>query len=80
MPLRPRFLAPREIANVHGFPPSFEFPPLPRKKQYELIGNSLSVQVVTELLLFLFAPPPRLDEEDLCDHEQQTSTIDKCTP
>ena len=56
-PLAPRFFSPREIANLHGFPSAFTFPPgLSRKKQYELLGNSLSVQVVARLLTWLFAP------------------------
>ena len=45
--------APREIARLHGFPDSFTFPPdgsVGRKKQFELLGNSLSVQVVSALL------------------------------
>lgn len=52
-PLKPRFFAPREIARLHGFPDSFTFPPdgsVGRKKQFELLGNSLSVQVVSALL------------------------------
>lgn len=53
-PLRPRFFAPREVANLHGFPAAFGFPPsVGRKKQYELLGNSLSVQVVAHLLRYL---------------------------
>ena len=44
--LHSRFLAPAEIALIHGFPPSFRFPPsISKKRQYELLGNSLSVQV-----------------------------------
>ena len=58
LPLRPRFFSPREIANLHGFPPEFAFPEsVSRKKRYELLGNSLSVQVVGRLLGFLFAEP-----------------------
>lgn len=57
-PLRPRFFAPREIARIHGFPECFHFPSaVGRKKQYELLGNSLSVQVVTALLKYLLGPP-----------------------
>ena len=53
-PLKPRFFAPREVANLHGFPAEFAFPKeVSRKKQYELLGNSLSVQVVAELLRYL---------------------------
>ena len=57
-PLSPRFFSPREIANLHGFPAAFAFPDaVSRKKRYELLGNSLSVQVVARLLTFLFATP-----------------------
>ena len=59
--LTPRFFTPREIANLHGFPPEFGFPPtVGRKKQYELLGNSLSVHVLAELLRYLLGeqPPP----------------------
>ncbi|EOD23622.1 hypothetical protein EMIHUDRAFT_44391, partial [Emiliania huxleyi CCMP1516] len=51
---RPRFFLPREVANLHGFPPHFGFPPeVSTRKQYELLGNSLSVQVVATLLRYL---------------------------
>ena len=62
-PLRPRFFSPREIANLHGFPAAFAFPDtISRKKRYELLGNSLSVQVLGRLLGFLFAlPEPHAD-------------------
>ena len=57
-PLTPRFFSPREIANLHGFPAAFAFPDsVSRKKRYELLGNSLSVQVLARLLTFLFATP-----------------------
>ena len=53
-PLCPRYLAPREVARLHGFPEAFSFPPgIARKKQYELLGNSLSVDVVAALLRYL---------------------------
>lgn len=53
-PLRPRYFAPREVARLHGFPEDFAFPPsVGKKKQYELLGNSLSVYVVAELLRYL---------------------------
>ena len=56
-PLRPRFFLPREVANLHGFPPHFAFPPeVGVRKQYELLGNSLSVQVVAVLLRYLLLP------------------------
>ncbi len=55
-PLRLRFFAPAEIARLHGFAGELAFPPgVGRKKQFELLGNSLSVTVVTHLLRFLLA-------------------------
>ena len=57
LPLELRFLADREIASLHGFPASFCFPPsVSRKKRYQLLGNSLSVQVVARLLEHLLDP------------------------
>ena len=59
-PLRLRFFAPSEIARLHGFGPGeLAFPPeIGRKKQFELLGNSLAVTVVTHLLRFLLAEGP----------------------
>lgn len=72
--LRLRFFTPLEIANLHGFPASMQFPPEVTVKQvrslrpphsrsslcsahdcaltqrYKLLGNSLSVTVVSRLL------------------------------
>ena len=53
-PLRPRYFTPREVARLHGFPETFAFPDaISQKKRYELLGNSLSVQVVAGLLRYL---------------------------
>eukprot|EP00386_Alphamonas_edax_P012676 GDKI01039454.1.p1 GENE.GDKI01039454.1~~GDKI01039454.1.p1 ORF type:complete len:158 (+),score=40.44 GDKI01039454.1:173-646(+) len=50
-----RHLTPREILNIHGFPAAFSFPPsLSNKQCWQLIGNSISVDVISELLLWLF--------------------------
>ncbi|KAL1526486.1 hypothetical protein AB1Y20_015196 [Prymnesium parvum] len=77
-PLRVRFMAPREIAAIHGFPSDFDFPPsVGKKKQYELLGNSLSVQVVSELLAWLASelvpPTQQLNDETpevlACKHD-----------
>ena len=59
-PLRLRFFAPAEIARLHGFGAGeLAFPPeIGRKKQFELLGNSLAVTVVTHLLRFLLAEGP----------------------
>ena len=50
-----RYFSPNEIASLLGFPSTFEFPTgVSLKKQYALVGNSLHVSLVTELLkLFL---------------------------
>jgi tRNA (cytosine38-C5)-methyltransferase len=52
-----RYFTPYEIARLHGFPVgrinhlSFEFPPgVETMQQYRLLGNSLSVTVVSRLL------------------------------
>jgi site-specific DNA-cytosine methylase len=55
--LRLRYFSPRELLRLFGFPeaPSFCFPPgsVPRRKAYELIGNSLNVDVAAHLIEFL---------------------------
>ncbi|KAG9151423.1 hypothetical protein Leryth_020983 [Lithospermum erythrorhizon] len=51
-----RYFTPREVANFHSFPESFQFPPHVSKRQcYALLGNSLSVSVVAPLLGYLFS-------------------------
>jgi tRNA (cytosine38-C5)-methyltransferase len=51
-----RFMSPREIANLHGFPRgAFNFPAdISLRKRYNLLGNSLSIDVVAMLLRFLY--------------------------
>jgi len=49
--LRLRYFSPQEIANLMCFPKSFGFPSFVTMKQkYRLLGNSINVQVVAELL------------------------------
>lgn len=56
--LKLRYFTPREVANLHGFPSDFCFPSsVSVKQQYRLLGNSLNVHVVTELLNCLFQSP-----------------------
>ena len=51
-----RYFTPREVANLHSFPPHFTFPEdVTIKQRYALLGNSLSVAVVKRLLLYLFS-------------------------
>ncbi|XP_039187667.1 tRNA (cytosine(38)-C(5))-methyltransferase-like isoform X4 [Crotalus tigris] len=55
--LQLRYFTPREIANLHGFPPKFDFPEnITIKQSYRLLGNSLSVFVVAKLISFLIEP------------------------
>ncbi|KAJ4749543.1 tRNA (Cytosine(38)-C(5))-methyltransferase [Rhynchospora pubera] len=53
-----RFFTPREVANLHSFPPTFKFPDhITLKQQFALLGNSLSIAVVGPLLQYLFSQP-----------------------
>jgi site-specific DNA-cytosine methylase len=52
--LRLRYFTPREVANFHSFPPDFCFPlHVTLRQRYALLGNSLSVRVVADLLRYL---------------------------
>ncbi|XP_036699886.1 tRNA (cytosine(38)-C(5))-methyltransferase isoform X3 [Balaenoptera musculus] len=52
--LQLRFFTPKEIANLLGFPPEFGFPEkITVKQRYRLLGNSLNVQVVAQLIKIL---------------------------
>ena len=52
--LQLRYFTPREVANLHSFPDSFSFPThVTRRQQYALLGNSLSVEVVADLLTYM---------------------------
>ncbi|KAM7176254.1 tRNA (cytosine(38)-C(5))-methyltransferase isoform 2-T2 [Macrochelys suwanniensis] len=52
--LKLRYFTPREIANLHGFPPEFGFPDkITVKQRYRLLGNSLNVHVVAKLISLL---------------------------
>jgi tRNA (cytosine38-C5)-methyltransferase len=54
--LQLRYFSPREIANIHGFPKE-EFDlfekNFTRKQLYSLLGNSLNVLIVSELIKYL---------------------------
>ncbi|XP_078168309.1 DNA methyltransferase-2 isoform X2 [Carex rostrata] len=57
-----RFFTPREVANLHSFPPNFKFPDnITLKQQFALLGNSLSIAVVGPLLQYLFCQPTQQD-------------------
>lgn len=50
-PLTIRYFTPQELLRLFGFPKSFHFPAgLNKSKSYELIGNSVNVEVVARLL------------------------------
>lgn len=52
--LQLRYFTPREVANLHSFPDSFSFPAhVTRRQQYALLGNSLNVAVVADLLTYI---------------------------
>eukprot|EP01116_Phalansterium_solitarium_P003708 TRINITY_DN14531_c0_g1_i1.p1 TRINITY_DN14531_c0_g1~~TRINITY_DN14531_c0_g1_i1.p1 ORF type:complete len:344 (+),score=101.51 TRINITY_DN14531_c0_g1_i1:300-1331(+) len=53
--LKLRFFSPAEVARLHGFPPSFAFPDsVSLRQRWALLGNSLNVAEVAELLKYLF--------------------------
>ncbi|KAJ3201295.1 C-5 cytosine-specific DNA methylase [Dinochytrium kinnereticum] len=53
---RARFLSPREVASLQGFPREFGFPDeVPILQRWKLLGNSLNVKVVEVLVRYLFA-------------------------
>lgn len=52
--LRPRYFSVCEIAQLHSFPDSFRLPAgFSSRQGYQLLGNSLSVVVVADLLAYL---------------------------
>ncbi|KAF7725323.1 tRNA (cytosine-5-)-methyltransferase [Apophysomyces ossiformis] len=52
--LQLRYFTPREVANLMGFPQTFNFPESSSQKQrYRTLGNSINVQVVAELMRYL---------------------------
>eukprot|EP01132_Coremiostelium_polycephalum_P004336 gene4336-5427_t len=56
LPLKLRYFSPKEITRLHGFPEEFTFLPSFTPQQcYRLIGNSLNVKIVSELLKFLIS-------------------------
>lgn len=52
--VRLRYFTPREVARLMSFPENFEFPPETTNRQkYRLLGNSINVKVVGELIKLL---------------------------
>lgn len=53
--LRLRYFTPREVANLMCFPDSFSFPSsVTNKQKYRVLGNSINVLVVGELMKILY--------------------------
>ncbi|KAG9290915.1 hypothetical protein G9A89_011065 [Geosiphon pyriformis] len=53
-PLRLRYFTEREVASLMGFPKEFAFPDsISLKQRYRLLGNSINVRVVAELIRYL---------------------------
>lgn len=53
--LKLRFFSSVEVARLMSFPPSFTFPDKVNEKQrYKLLGNSINVSVVAELIKLMF--------------------------
>lgn len=56
--LQLRYFSPGEIARLMCFPETFEFPPQINKRQkYRLLGNSINIHVVGELIKLLLKQP-----------------------
>ncbi|XP_051969667.1 tRNA (cytosine(38)-C(5))-methyltransferase isoform X1 [Xyrauchen texanus] len=54
--LKLRYFTPREIANIMGFPVEFTFPKhISVKQQYRVLGNSLNVHVVSNLIRLMMS-------------------------
>ncbi|KNE71656.1 DNA (cytosine-5-)-methyltransferase [Allomyces macrogynus ATCC 38327] len=62
--LKPRFFSPTEVARLHCFPADMTFPSgVTKAQQYRLLGNSLNVKVVGELMKVLFAEEDDVEGE-----------------
>lgn len=53
--LKLRFFTPKEVARLMSFPEGFTFPEsVNEKQQYKLLGNSINVSVVSELIKLMY--------------------------
>ena len=53
--LKLRFFTPKEVSALMSFPKYYKFPTnITVKQQYRLLGNSVNVRVISELLKILF--------------------------
>ena len=55
--LQLRYFTPREICRLHGFPETCDLSRITTKQAYALLGNSLNVSLVSELLVYLLSWP-----------------------
>jgi tRNA (cytosine38-C5)-methyltransferase len=65
--LQLRYFTPREIARIHGFPEDCDLSTATTKQAYALLGNSLNVTLVTELLVYLLSWTPIEDRNEPTD-------------
>ncbi|KNE58861.1 DNA (cytosine-5-)-methyltransferase [Allomyces macrogynus ATCC 38327] len=73
--LKPRFFSPTEVARLHCFPAEMTFPlGVTKAQQYRLLGNSLNVKVVGELMKVLFAEEGEVQPDS--GAEEVESTVD----
>lgn len=54
--LKLRYFTPREMMRIHGFPDTYDITGVSKKKMYQLIGNSLNVCVVSQLVKYMLKP------------------------
>lgn len=65
-PLKLRFFTPKEVSRLMNFPESFSFPEEVTKKQrYRLLGNSINVAVVSELIKLLFSNVNMIESKEI---------------
>ncbi|CAJ1418334.1 unnamed protein product [Effrenium voratum] len=48
-----RYFTPQELLRIHGFPETFSFGKATQHQRYKLIGDSINVNVVAELMRYL---------------------------
>lgn len=65
-PLRLRFFTPKEVSRLMNFPENFSFPKeVTNKQRYRLLGNSINVAVVSELIKLLFSDVNLIESKNI---------------
>jgi len=76
---RLRKFTPQELLRLFGFPTTFSFPPgISQDHQYKLVGNSINIVVVTELMKILLLSKDYHDDDDdfvLLTDQEETTTL-----